>query len=113
MQQESLANPPSTRWPEARWRALVHERGVARAGAHVALTLAHQLVGYARHRARPPWFFTFQGAAYPYLIHPHNFTWENERAVEVPIAWRAVMLARVRGGRVLEVGNVLGHYGRV
>lgn len=105
---------PSVRsWHAERWRALVRERGIARAGVHVALTLARQLVGYARHRARPPGFFTFRGAAYPYLIHLHNFTWENERAVEVPIAWRAVRQARVRGDRVLEVGNVLGHYGRV
>ncbi|HET8645421.1 MAG TPA: class I SAM-dependent methyltransferase, partial [Vicinamibacteria bacterium] len=35
-------------------------------------------------------------------------TWSNERAVEVPVVWRLV--EERAGGRVLEVGNVLGHY---
>jgi SAM-dependent methyltransferase len=53
--------------------------------------------------------FTFAGREYPFLYHRHGFTWLNERAVEVPIAARA--LAEARGGRMLEVGNVLSHYG--
>jgi SAM-dependent methyltransferase len=53
--------------------------------------------------------FAFRGANYPYLFHRHGFTWLNERAVEVPIAARA--LRGAPDARVLEVGNVLGHYG--
>jgi hypothetical protein len=53
--------------------------------------------------------FRFDGTDYRYLYHRHGFTWLNERAVEVPIAARA--LADARGGRVLEVGNVLAYYG--
>ncbi len=45
--------------------------------------------------------------SYAYLAHRRNYTWLNERAVEVPIARAAVDAAE---GRVLEVGNVLGHY---
>jgi len=50
--------------------------------------------------------FTFYGKQYEYLIHPYNRTAENPRCVEVPLA---LAVARM-GKRVLEVGNVLGHY---
>jgi SAM-dependent methyltransferase len=55
-----------------------------------------------------PRSFTFQSASYAYFLHGYNFTWSNERAVEIPIVWAAVRACR--GGRVLEVGNVLSHY---
>lgn len=64
---------------------------------------------YAAGRVRAPrGTFTLAGRSYPYLAHPHNFTWMHERAVEVPVARGLVEEA---GGRVLEVGHVLGHYG--
>jgi SAM-dependent methyltransferase len=53
--------------------------------------------------------FRFDGSELHYLAHTHRWTWLTERAVEVPIAREAI--ARTGGGRVLEVGNVLGHYG--
>lgn len=55
--------------------------------------------------------FDFQGAHYDYFLHNHNVTWGNERAVEIPIVRAA--LDRARGRRILEVGNVLAHYGAV
>jgi len=51
--------------------------------------------------------FAFQAARYPYFLRGYNLTWSNERAVEVPIVWAEVQAHR--GGRVLEVGNVLSH----
>lgn len=67
-------------------------------------------LGYATrgqiHRRRT---FVFDGETYHYHAAAHNRTWTNERAVELPIVTRAV--ARAEGGRVLEVGNVLRHYG--
>jgi SAM-dependent methyltransferase len=51
--------------------------------------------------------FTLDGAAVPYFSHPYNWTWLNERAVEVALAERVLAGAT---GRVLEVGNVLAHY---
>ncbi len=54
--------------------------------------------------------FAFDGQSYPYLFHHYNATWTNERAVEVPLALRA--LQRHPAGRVLEVGNVLNNYTR-
>ena len=59
----------------------------------------------ARARGRA---FTLDGERYAYFLHLYNLTWSNERAVEVPVAWRLVQAAARR--RVLEVGNVLSHY---
>jgi hypothetical protein len=53
--------------------------------------------------------FTFGGASHRYLLHNYNRTYWNERAVEVPVVLRIVERER---GAILEVGNVLGHYGR-
>ena len=53
--------------------------------------------------------FEFAGQRYDYLYHPYKRTWLTERAVEVPIARRLV--ERHAGRRILEVGNVLPHYG--
>lgn len=52
--------------------------------------------------------FTFADQQYDYLYHRRNFTWLNERAVEVPIVWDFV--ERHHGQRILEVGNVLSNY---
>jgi len=54
--------------------------------------------------------FTLGGETYPYLVHNYNLTWSNERAIEVPVAWREV--ERRPGASILEVGNVLAHYHR-
>jgi SAM-dependent methyltransferase len=53
--------------------------------------------------------FTFAGRRYPYQYHRYKWSWLTERAVEVPIAQAVV--DRNAGRRVLEVGNVLSHYG--
>ena len=55
--------------------------------------------------------FVFQGRMYHYFYHRYNNTWENERAVEIPIIWHIVK--ENRGKKILEVGNVLSHYFRV
>jgi SAM-dependent methyltransferase len=52
--------------------------------------------------------FSFAGRKYPYFVHAYLTTWRTERSVEIPLALNA--LARHEGGRVLEIGNVLGHY---
>jgi SAM-dependent methyltransferase len=54
--------------------------------------------------------FSFRGGRYSYRMDRYNRTFDNERTVEVPIF--LVVLGRFRGKRVLEVGNVLGHYGK-
>jgi hypothetical protein len=53
--------------------------------------------------------FELDGRSYAYHVAEGNRTWDNERAVEIPVGWSAI---RDRGdpSRVVEVGNVLGHY---
>jgi hypothetical protein len=53
--------------------------------------------------------FAFAGRRYPYRYDRYNLTWLNERTVELPIA--AGALEAHRGERVLEIGNVMAHYG--
>ena len=43
-----------------------------------------------------------------YTIHPHNYTWTNERTVEISIAKHWVQ--KNKNLRTLEVGNVTRHY---
>ncbi len=54
--------------------------------------------------------FTFDGRRHRYGVHAYNTTWRNERTVEIPLV-AAVMDRHVRGA-ILEVGNVMHHYGR-
>ena len=52
--------------------------------------------------------FEYRGERLQYVFENYNVTWSNERCAEIPIArWH---LAQT-DGPVLEVGNVLGHYG--
>lgn len=55
-----------------------------------------------------PSFFEYQEKQYQYFFHPHNHTWDNERAVEIPLI--VTELLKHKDTRVLEVGNVLHHY---
>jgi hypothetical protein len=62
-----------------------------------------------RQRRKGPQTFVVDGVELVQLVHPYNRTWRNERAVEIPVA--EAFLVR-QSGPVLEVGNVLGSYGR-
>jgi SAM-dependent methyltransferase len=73
---------------------------------YVAGLPATALPAFRRRRT-----FTVAGQTYDYLTHRYHYTWLNERAVEVPIVWG--VLAEAGARRVLEVGNVLSHYGTV
>jgi hypothetical protein len=55
--------------------------------------------------------FSLNGHAYSYFYHYYNHTWNAERAVEVPVMTEEIRQADA--GRVLEVGNVLSHYGAI
>jgi SAM-dependent methyltransferase len=64
--------------------------------------------GGGRLLARGGGSFVLGGRTYPYLFHPYKHSWLTERTVEVPVA-RGVV-EQYASGRILEVGNVLGHY---
>jgi hypothetical protein len=53
--------------------------------------------------------FAFEGRDFHYVSRSPNRTWDNERAVELPIVWDAVS-AHANAGDTLEVGNVLRNY---
>ena len=52
--------------------------------------------------------FLFQGQDYKYFYHIYNYTWENERSLEIPIMLK--VLKENKDKKILEVGNVLSHY---
>lgn len=52
--------------------------------------------------------FRLAGKEYAYSIDTYNWTWANERTVEVPYFWELVK--ENSGKNILEVGNVLSHY---
>ncbi|HVC32586.1 MAG TPA: hypothetical protein VNL16_03645, partial [Chloroflexota bacterium] len=55
--------------------------------------------------------FSLAGQTLEYFWSNYNVTWANERAVEIPLA--RAFLARQRTPRVVEIGNVLSHYGTI
>lgn len=55
--------------------------------------------------------FVFNRQKYSYFIHPYNCTWKNERTVEIPIIKK--ILEGYKDKKILEIGNVLSHYGLV
>lgn len=59
-------------------------------------------------KIKKKYVFRLENISYPWFYHPYNFTWDNERAVEVPVVKEALNAAG--GQRILEVGNVLSHY---
>jgi len=92
----------------ARTRAALRARGVrpvagalARWGTAAALGAPWTLAG--AHGT-----FELDGQRHRYLYHRYKLSWLTERAVEVPVAQAEV--DRCAGGRILEVGHVLGHY---
>ena len=96
-----------------RLRDAARDEGPISAGARLVGWGARYAAGRALAGRRAGGTFAFAGAEHRYAVHPYNFTWMHERAVELPIALAAVRQARAGGGRVLEVGHVLGHYGAV
>lgn len=83
-------------------------RGLSPVVADCASWAARWALGRPR-TGRPAATFGHDGTDLPYLRHAYNYTWLNERAVEVPLA-AAVLADAGPAARVLEVGNVLGHY---
>lgn len=100
--------PPSA---GARAREAIRSDGVLPFARRATLWVAQYVAGLPGSVLGTSRTFAYGGARYEYLAHRHNYTWLNERAVEVPIGRAAV--AAAGAGRVLEVGNVLAHYGPV
>jgi len=55
--------------------------------------------------------FPFRGRQLEQFYHRYNTTWANERVVEVPVG--RTLVDEAGGPDVIEIGNVLGHYGPI
>lgn len=59
-------------------------------------------------RLKPKSLFQYRDKRYSYFYSKYNFTWKNERAIEIPIIYDIVKNNTNKS--LLEVGNVLAHY---
>lgn len=92
----------------ARVREARRERGTLSAAAGLARYGAELVAGLPWTARGRRGSFQLESEEYPYLFHSYKCSWLTERAVEVPVVQRLVDRSQ---GRVLEVGNVLSHYG--
>lgn len=87
---------------------MLREDGVGRtAGFFAGQAWEHATLPLLR-RKRADTRFIFDGVELPYEYSMYGQTWRNERTIEIAIA-RHFLAAGT--GRMLEVGNVLHHYG--
>ncbi len=91
-----------------RMQKIANERGFGFLFRKMWVFLLRYLYSLTILRFRKERFFIYRNEKYSYFYHPYNFTWDNERAVEIPIVLR--MLESFKEGKILEVGNVLSHY---
>ncbi|MEV4319672.1 hypothetical protein [Actinocrispum sp. NPDC049592] len=90
-------------------RDSVKEKGLGATANLVAATAVGQLTFPVTKAMRQNERFLFRGEELPYTLHRYNNAYRNERTVEISIArW---FLTREPNGRILEIGNVLAHYG--
>jgi SAM-dependent methyltransferase len=75
----------------------------------VVSACASWAIGFTAGRFAPAGTFDLGGVDYRCFHHPYHHTWLNERAVEIPV-FQALVEGR-DPETMLEVGNVLGHYG--
>jgi hypothetical protein len=93
-------------------RGSIKERGLATTAGLVGAIAAGQLAFPLIRARRQDKRFTFRGEQLPYFLHRYNNTYRNERIVEISVARWFLSQKDKDNGRVLEVGNVLSHYGR-
>lgn len=78
--------------------------------------LAHKMAGRINKLLKYAYYkivkkrdtFTFNGGNINYFYHWYNYTFDNERVVEIPIILSE--LTNNKNLKILEVGNVLNHY---
>jgi hypothetical protein len=63
------------------------------------------------HKIKDRGTFNYNGSSLPYFIHWYNHTWDNSRRIEIPIFKQK--FKEYIGMNILEVGNVMDHYGIV
>lgn len=89
-------------------RMLSDDGAASTAGFFARQAWEHATLPLLRRR-RAAERFTFDGARLGYEYSLYGQTWRNERTIEIAIARH--FLTHHDTGRMLEVGNVLSHYG--
>jgi len=92
----------------ARTKKMLREDGVLSTGRFFAQQAWEHATLPLLRRRRADARFPFDGVGLPYEYSFYAQTWRNERTIEVAIARHFLSGAT---GRMLEVGNVLSHYG--
>jgi hypothetical protein len=92
-------------------RGSIKEKGLVTTAGLVGAVAAGQLAFPLIRAQRRDKRFTFKGDQLPYFLHRYNNTYRNERIVEIAVARWFLTREDKDNGRVLEVGNVLAHYG--
>lgn len=92
-----------------RARELTRSEGLVPTARFFAVLLIEHIEYPMIRRRRAVARFHFDGKQLPYAYYLYGHTWRNERALEIAIA--QYFLDRRPLGRMLEVGNVLGHFG--
>jgi len=92
----------------ARTKKMLREDGIRATSSFFALQAWEHATLPLLRRRRADERFSFDGAELRYDYSFYGQTWRNERTIEVAIARHFLADAP---GRMLEVGNVLSHYG--
>lgn len=90
-------------------RSKVAGQGLGPTTREVAYLLRAHATYPSTSRRRRSARFAFAGTEVPYELARYNHSWLNERTLEIAVARH--VLSTWPPGRMLEVGNVLGHYG--
>lgn len=89
-------------------RESIRDEGLLATVWRMATVAAAQLAFPITRKRREKERFVFRGRRLPYTFSRYNNSFLNERVAEISIAKWFLSGA---GGRVLEIGNVLSHYG--
>lgn len=94
-----------------RARVMTRDEGIVPTAKFFGRLVVEHLEYPVMRRRRSDKRFRFFGEDLPFAYHLYSQTWRNERSIEIAIAHH--LLRRQPPGRMLEVGNVLGHFGYV
>lgn len=94
-----------------RARVMTRDEGVVPTAKFFGRLVVEHLEFPVMRKRRADERFTFFGEDLPYAYHLYSQTWRNERMIEIAVAHH--FLRARPTGRMLEVGNVMGHFGYV
>lgn len=92
-----------------RARVMTRDEGVVPTVKFFGRLVAEHLEYPVMRKRRSGKRFRFFGEELPFAYHLYSQTWRNERSLEIAVAHH--FLRQRPAGRMLELGNVLGHFG--